>query len=211
MTLRLYSYFRSSAAFRVRIALELKGLAYEIVPVNLLAGEQRAETYRARNPQAMVPALELADGRLLTQSIAILEWLEAAHPRPALLPQDPFERARVRALCDTVACDIHPLNNLRVLHYLEQRLALDKTARDTWYHHWLGEGFAAIEPQLGGASFVHGETPGMAEAFLVPQVYNALRFRFDMAPFPRLSALHARCLALAPFARAHPDAQPDTL
>jgi maleylpyruvate isomerase len=209
MTLRLYSYFRSSAAFRARIALELKGIGYEIAPVNLLAGEQRGAAYRARNPQGMVPALELANGRLLTQSIAILEWLETAYPQPALLPRDPFERARVRALCDVVACDMHPLNNLRVLHYLEHRLALDKATRDTWYHHWLGEGFAAIEPQLGDGPFVSGAVPGMAEAFLVPQVFNALRFRFDMNPFPRISALYERCIALAPFQRAHPDAQPD--
>jgi maleylacetoacetate isomerase len=193
----------------VRIALELKGLGYEIEPVNLLAGEQRGAAYLARNPQGLVPALEFADGRLITQSIAILEWLEAAYPQPALLPQDPLERARVRALCDAVACDIHPLNNLRVLNYLEHRLALDKATRDTWYHHWLGEGFAAIEPQLGDGPFVSGEAPGMAEAFLVPQVFNALRFRFDISPFPRLEALYARCLALEPFRRAHPEAQPD--
>jgi maleylpyruvate isomerase len=209
MTLRLYSYFRSSAAFRVRIALELKGIAYQTVPVNLLEGEQHGAAYRARNPQGLVPALELADGRLLTQSLAILEWLEAAHPQPALLPADAFERARIRALCALVACDIHPLNNLRVLSYLEQRLALDQATRDSWYHHWLGEGFAAIEAQLGEAPFVAGETPGMAEALLVPQVFNAHRFRFDMRPFPRLDALYQRCLVLEPFQRAHPQAQPD--
>jgi maleylpyruvate isomerase len=209
MTLRLYSYFRSSAAYRVRIALELKGVAYRIEPVNLLAGEQRAEAYRALNPQGFVPALALPGGELLTQSSAIIEWLEEAYPAPPLLPADPVARARVRALCGVVACDMHPLNNLRVLNHLEQRLGLDKPARDAWYHHWLGEGFAAIEASIGDAPFVAGEAPGMAECFVVPQVANANRFHFDMAPYPRTRALYERCLALAPFARARPDAQPD--
>jgi maleylpyruvate isomerase len=209
MSLRLYSYFRSSAAFRVRIALELKGLDYAIEPVNLAAGAQREAGFRALNPQGFVPALQLPDGTLLTQSTAIIEWLEEAFPAPALLPADPLGRARIRALCALVACDIHPLNNLRVLNYLEQRLELDKPARDQWYHHWIGEGFAALEPQLGPGPFCAGEAPGMAEAFIVPQVFNAHRFRVDMTPFPRIEALYRRCLALDAFARAHPDGQPD--
>lgn len=207
--LRLHGYYRSSAAFRVRIALNLKGLAYATVPVNLLAGEQRASAYLARNPQGLVPALELSDGTVLTQSPAILEWLEETHPQPPLLPADPLARARVRALCDAVACDIHPLNNLRVLRYLEHTLGGDKAARDAWYRHWVREGFTALEAQIGEGAFCAGDAPGMAEAFLVPQVYNALRFEVDMGEFPRLAALYARCLALRPFGDAHPDAQPD--
>jgi maleylpyruvate isomerase len=209
MTLALYSYFRSSAAFRVRIALELKGISYTIIPVNLLAGEQRSDAYRARNPQGFVPALELPDGSLLTQSTAIIEWLEATQPGPGLLPGSEPEKAHIRAICGVVSCDIHPLNNLRVLQYLEHELSLDKDARNRWYHHWLAEGFAALEPLLPDGEFCAGDAPGMAEAFIVPQVVNAQRFRFDVAAYPRLAALFERCMTLAPFMRAHPDSQPD--
>ncbi len=209
MTLALYSYFRSSAAFRVRIALELKGADYRIIPVNLLAGEQREPAFRARNPQGFVPALELPDGSLLTQSAAIIEWLEATQPGPPLLPATEPERARIRAICGVVACDIHPLNNLRVLQYLEHELAQDKDARNRWYHHWLAEGFMALEPLLPEDGFCSGEAAGMAEAFIVPQVVNAQRFRFAVDPYPRLSALFERCMALDPFVRAHPESQPD--
>lgn len=206
---RLHGYYRSSAAFRVRIALNLKGIAWELAPVNLLAGEQRSAGYLARNPQGLVPALELPDGSVLTQSPAIIEWLEEYRPEPPLLPREPLERARIRAICDAVACDIHPLNNLRVLRYLEHTLGEGKDARDAWYRHWVREGFAALEQQVGNGNFCGGESPGMAEAFLVPQVYNALRFEVDMREFPRIESLYARCLALGPFADAHPDAQPD--
>lgn len=209
MTLVLYSYFRSSAAFRVRIALELKGISYRIVPVNLLAGEQRAEAYRTRNPQGFVPALELPDGSLLTQSGAIIEWLDATQPGPALLPRTEPERAHIRAICGVVACDIHPLNNLRVLHYLEHELGQDKDARTRWYHHWLREGFDALEALLPADGFCAGAAPGMAETFVVPQVVNAQRFRFPMDPYPRTEALFARCMALPEFVRAHPESQPD--
>ena len=209
MSLRLYSYFRSSAAFRVRIALELKGLDYRIESVNLAQGAQREPAWRALNPQGFVPALELPDGSLLTQSPAIIEWLEGEYPQPALLPAAPTARARIRSLCAIVACDIHPLNNLRILNYLERQLGLDRAERDNWYHQWLREGFDAIEARLPGSGFAGGDAPGMAEAFLVPQVYNAQRFHFDMSPYPRLLALYEHCLLLAPFARAHPDAQPD--
>lgn len=209
MTLALYSYFRSSAAFRVRIALELKGIPYRIIPVNLLAGEQRGEVYRARNPQGFVPALELPDGSLLTQSGAIIEWLDATQPGARLLPRTEPERARIRAICGVVACDIHPLNNLRVLHYLENTLSLDKDARNRWYHHWLHEGFAALEALLPDDGFCAAGGPGMAEAFIVPQVVNAQRFRFAMDPYPRTAGIFARCMALEPFVRAHPESQPD--
>ncbi len=209
MTLALYSYFRSSAAFRVRIALELKGVPYRIIPVNLLAGEQRGEAYRALNPQGFVPALELPDGSLLTQSGAIIEWLEATQAGPALLPAAEHDRARIRAICAVVACDIHPLNNLRVLNHLEHELGQDKDARTRWYHHWLAEGFAALEALLPPQGFCSGEAPGMAEAFIVPQVVNAQRFRFAMAPYPRIAALFEQCMLLEAFRRAHPESQPD--
>ncbi len=209
MPMRLYSYFRSSAAFRVRIALELKGIEYQIVPVNLLAGEQRSAAYTARNPQGFVPALETPEGQLITQSGAIIEWLEATQPGPALLPADESSRASIRAICGIVACDIHPLNNLRVLQYLEQELGHDKSTRDRWYHHWLAEGFAALETLLPDTRFCAGEAPGMAEAFVVPQVVNAQRLRFDMMPFVRTLGLFERCMERAAFIRAHPDSQPD--
>ena len=209
MPMRLYSYFRSSAAFRVRIALELKGIEYQIVPVNLLAGEQRSAAYTARNPQGFVPALETPEGQLITQSGAIIEWLDATQPGPALLPADESSRASIRAICGIVACDIHPLNNLRVLQYLEQELGHDKSTRDRWYHHWLAEGFAALETLLPDTRFCAGEAPGMAEAFVVPQVVNAQRLRFDMMPFVRTLGLFERCMERAAFIRAHPDSQPD--
>ena len=209
MPMHLYSYFRSSAAFRVRIALELKGIEYLIVPVNLLAGEQRNAAYKARNPQGFVPALETPEGKLITQSGAIIEWLEATQPGPALLPADEAGRARIRAICGIVACDIHPLNNLRELQYLEQELGHDKSTRDRWYHHWLAEGFAALETLLPDTQFCAGEAPGMAEAFVVPQVVNAQRLRFDMTPFARTLGLFERCMEHAAFVRAHPDSQPD--
>ena len=209
MPMRLYSYFRSSAAFRVRIALELKGIEYQIVPVNLLAGEQRSAAYTARNPQGFVPALETPEGKLITQSGAIIEWLDATQPGPALLPADESSRASIRAICGIVACDIHPLNNLRVLQYLEQELSHDKSTRDRWYHHWLAEGFAALETLLPDTRFCAGEAPGMAEAFGVPQVVNAQRLRFDMTPFVRTLGLFERCMERAAFIRAHPDSQPD--
>ena len=209
MTLRLYSYFRSSAAFRVRIALELKSIPYELIPVNLATGAQQTAEFRALNPQGFVPALALPDGQVLTQSGAIIEWLEETCPEYALLSRDPIRRARIRAMCNVVACDIHPLNNLRVLKYLESELDLDQDTRNTWYLHWLREGFSVIEPQLATEGFADGDAPGLAEVFLVPQVFNALRFRLDMAAYPQLHGLYQRCLALAPFARAHPEAQPD--
>ena len=209
MPMRLYSYFRSSAAFRVRIALELKEIEYQIVPVNLLSGEQRSAAYKARNSQGFVPALETPEGMLITQSGAIIEWLEATQPGPALLPADEASRARIRAICGLVACDIHPLNNLRVLQYLEHELGHDKATRDRWYHHWLAEGFAALEALLPDTHFCAGEAPGMAEAFVVPQVVNAQRLRFDMTPFGRTRGLFDRCMERAAFVRAHPDSQPD--
>jgi maleylacetoacetate isomerase len=202
----LYDYWRSSASYRVRIALGLKGLAYERVPVNLLEGEQQAEAYRARNPQGFVPMLE-ADGLRLTQSLAIVDWLEAAHPEPALYPRDPADRAHVLALALTVACDIHPLNNVRVLRYLSRNLEQPQPARDAWYRHWVAEGLAALEamaaPRAG--RFLFGDAPTLADVCLVPQIYNARRFEVPLDALPTLVRADAEANRNEAFAAAHPD------
>lgn len=206
--MRLYTYFRSTAAFRVRIALNLKGVEYQVVPTNLLQGEHRSEAYLGINPQGLVPALELDDGDVLAQSPAILEWLEEQFPEPALYPAEPGARARMRAVCFHIACDVHPVNNLRVLRYLGDELGVGEQDRTFWYHHWIRLAFAAIEPTVVGP-FHAGSEPSMADVYLIPQVYNALRFHLDMAPFPRLSALNEHALGHPAFAEAHPDRQPD--
>jgi len=205
----LHGYWRSSAAYRVRIALAIKGLAYQQVTHDLRTGEHRAAAYRALNPQARVPTLE-ADGRVLTQSPAILEWLEERWPEPALLPASAADRAAVRAMCATVACDIHPLNNLAVQQGL-RAMGAEEEAVAAWIARWIGEGFAAIEPVVAahGAGFAWGEMPGLADCYLVPQVYNAERFEVDLSPFPALMAAVARARALPAFQAAHPDRQPD--
>ena len=204
--IRLYDYHRSSAAYRVRIALNLKGLAYERIPVNLLEGEQRTEEYRSRNPQAFVPTLE-AGGHRLTQSLAIIDYLESVAPQPPLLPPDPVDRAQVLALALTVACDIHPLNNLRVLKYLSGPLELDQAARDRWYAHWISEGLRALEamaaPRAG--RFLFGDRPGLAEICLVPQLYNARRFNVPVDAYPTLLRADDAANRLDAFAAAHPD------
>lgn len=212
--LTLYSYWRSSAAYRVRIGLNLKGLAYETRPVHLVrdGGEQHAEDYRALNPQELVPML--VDGeRRITQSLAILEYVDEVFPKPALLPADARGRARVRALAMLVACDIHPLNNLRVLQYLKRENALEQQAIDAWVLHWMHEGFAAMEAMLadapGTGAFCHGETPTIADCCLVPQLYNARRFGLDLSPYPTLVRIDANCLALPAFDAARPENQPD--
>lgn len=212
--MKLYTYFRSSAAYRVRIALNMKGLAWEAVPVHLLrnGGEQLSQEYRQVHPGAMVPALD-DDGTILTQSLAIIEYLDEVHPQAALLPADPLGRARVRSLSQTVACDIHPLNNIRVLRYLTHTIGVDEDSRKTWYLHWLKEGFDALEAQLAGSSetgtFCHGETPTMADCCLVPQVFNARRFDLDMAAYPTITRIDEACMTLEPFADAQPARQPD--
>jgi len=206
--MQLYSYFRSSAAYRVRIALNLKGIDHEVIPVNLAAGEQRSDSYRKQNAQGLVPTLVTAN-HTLTQSTAILEWLEEEYPEPALYPPDALQRANVRALCQLVACDIHPLNNLRVLKYLKGELGLDEDAARLWYAHWVIEGFTALENRLPEQAFVNGEAPGMAEIFIVPQVYNAERFAVALGNFPRIRALRDRCDVLPAFQKAQPGAQPD--
>jgi maleylpyruvate isomerase len=209
--LKLYTYFRSSAAFRVRIALNFKGLAWEPAVVWLPDDEQKAGAYRAVNPQGLVPTL-VDGGHRLNQSLAILEYLEETHPEPALLPPDPLGRARVRALCLLVACDIHPLNNLRVLKYLKGTLGQDQTAVDTWYRHWCAEGLGAFERQLadGGTGIhCHGDRVTMADACLVPQVFNAQRFGVDLSAYPTVKRVFDANMALEPFQRAQPSSQPE--
>ena len=212
--MKLHSFFRSSAAYRVRIALNLKGLAYDYLPVHLSrgGGEQHRPEFRKVNPQALVPVLE--DGeRLLAQSLAIIEYLDETRPEPPLLPGTPAERARVRGLAQVIACEIHPLNNLRVLNYLTGAAKLTDDAKNAWYHHWIAEGFQALEARLAGdpatGRFCHGDTPGLADCCLVPQVANARRFKCDLAPYPTLVAIDAGCRALDAFQRALPERQPD--
>lgn len=211
--MKLYGYFRSSAAFRVRIALNLKGLAPEHAFIHLRRGEQREAAYAAINPQKFVPVLETDEGALLTQSLAIIEYLDEVHPHPALLPSDPADRARVRALALAIACDIHPLNNTRVLRHLGTVLGLDETATNTWYRHWIAEGFTALEAMLAGdprtGRFCHGDQPTLADVMLVPQVYNAERFACDLAPYPTIVRLATAARALPAFADAVPERQPD--
>lgn len=212
--MKLYTYFRSSAAYRVRIALNLKGLPYEAVPVHLLrsGGEQLQPAYRAVNPAALIPSLE-DEGATLTQSVAIIEYLDETHPPVPLLPSDPLGRARVRALALTVACDIHPLGNLRVLKYLVHQLKVGDEAKAEWSKHWISEGFTALEAMLAGSPstgrFCHGDTPTLADCCLVPQVFNALRFEVDMTRFPTIARIHAACSELEAFIAAHPSKQPD--
>jgi len=207
----LYTYFRSSAAYRVRIALNIKGLEAEQRFVHLRRGEQRAPGYLASNPQGLVPMLEVGDRRL-TQSLAIIEYLDEKHPLPPLLPQGPEDRAWVRSVALAIACDIHPINNLRVLSYLSRTLAIDEPRRDEWYRHWVREGFVALEKQLGeraAGAFCLGDAPTLADVCLVPQVANARRLSLDLEPFPRIRAVNDACLALPAFDAARPERQPD--
>jgi maleylacetoacetate isomerase len=212
--MKLYTFFRSSAAYRVRIALNLKGLAYEAVPVHLSrgGGEQHAPAYRKLNPQSLVPVLQ--DGeRALAQSLAIMEYLEEVYPLPPLLPKNPAARARVRSLALAIACEIHPLNNLRVLNYLSRPLGLGDDAKRTWYHHWIALGLGALEARLTGnpetGSYCHGDAPGLADCCLVPQLANAYRFKCDVSPYPTLLRIEKNCQTLDAFQRAAPDQQPD--
>lgn len=213
--LELFSYWRSSAAYRVRIGLHLKALAYLAHPVHLVrdGGEQNGEAYQALNPQGLVPLLvdEENGGAPIAQSLAIIEYLEEIFPVPAILPADPVERAQVRAVALHLACDVHPLNNLRVLQYLGRELGVDDAAKNAWYQHWVAAGLAAVEQGLAayGDTFSLGTRPGYLEACLIPQVYNARRFDCDLDAYPRILALTARCEALEAFRHAAPDAQPD--
>ena len=210
--MKLYTYFRSSAAFRVRIALNLKGIDYESVPVDLRPAAHRQQDYLALNPQGLIPAL--ADGgTVISQSLAVIEYLEESHPSPALLPRSPPDRARVRSLALAVACDIHPLNNLRVLNYLRSQLGQDEAAVDTWYRHWVAEGFHSLEEEArrasGDSRHMFGTEVTLADICLVPQMFNARRFKCNVEPFPTLRAICAHLETLPAFARAAPNAQPD--
>ncbi len=209
--LTLYTYFRSSAAFRVRIALNVKGITWQPTAVSLPQGKHREDNYREINPQALLPTLVDGDLRL-NQSLAIIEYLDEVHPGPRLLPADPAGRARVRAIAQLVACEIHPLNNLRVLQHLKREIGLDQPRIDQWYRHWCHEGLSALERQLGdGGSgrFCHGDTLTMADCCLVPQIFNAQRFDTDLTPFPATMRIFAACMALEPVQRAQPSAQAD--
>lgn len=201
----LHDYFRSSASYRVRIALNLKGVDYRAVPTSLLVGDQRSDAYLAMNPQGMVPTLEV-DGLVLTQSFAIIDWLDRAYPDPPLIPDEPVARAAALSMTMAVACDIHPLNNLRVLKYLTVDLGLREDIRDRWYRHWIAEGFAALEAMAAGSGpFLGGDAPNIADIFLVPQMANARRFDVLLAPYPTLVACETNAVALEAFAAAAPD------
>ena len=210
--MQLYTYFRSSAAWRVRIALALKGLPWEAAYIHLLkdGGEQNAPAYRAKNPAGLVPMLEMEEGRRITQSLAIIEWLEETHPLPALLPREPLARAHVRAIAFAIACDIHPLNNLRVLRYLAHTLHQEQAARDTWYRHWVAEGLRGVEAMLDAKGpFCQGSAPTLADTCLVPQIANARRLRCRLDAYPRIVRAEAAALALPAFRDTAPDRQPD--
>jgi maleylpyruvate isomerase len=208
---KLYTYFRSSAAYRVRIALNLKALPYEMVTIHLTkdGGQQHKPEFHALNPQERVPALVLSSGEVLTQSLAIIEYLDEIEPEPPLLPADALERAKVRAIAQAVACDIHPLNNLIALQYLKRALKHEQADIDTWYHHWVIEGFKAIEAMIRPAPYACGAHVTLADVCLIPQVFNARRLKVPLDAFPRIVAVETACLKLPAFDRARPENQPD--
>lgn len=212
--LKLYTLYRSSAAYRVRIALNLKKLPYESIPKALVKGEHRTPEYLAVNPQGLIPAIEI-DGVVLSQSLAIIEYLNELHPEPPLLPATPVERAHVRSLALAVACDIHPLNNLRVLNYLRDPLGQDDDRVNAWYRHWIEEGFKGLEVELGRYSkqrrYCYCDAVSLADVCLVPQVFNARRFKVDLTPFPTIAAISTHLESLPEFAAARPEVQPDAV
>jgi maleylacetoacetate isomerase len=208
---KLYTYFRSSAAYRARIALNLKGLAYETAAIHLVkdGGRQYTPEFRAINPQMRVPALEIADGTVLLQSLAIIEYLDEIHPEPPFLPKDPVARAQVRAVAQIIACDIHPLNNTSPLNYLRKHLKVDEAAVNAWYAHWVIAGFDAIEPLIKATPYSFGTTVTLADISLVPQVFNARRFKVPLDRYPKIIAVEAACQELPAFKNALPENQPD--
>lgn len=213
--MKYYGYFRSSAAYRLRIAFGLKGLSPDFIPVHLTrdGGQQKADAYRSVNPQALVPSLVTDDGDVLTQSPAILEWLDETYPDVPLLPADPIARAHVRAFAQVICCDIHPLQNLRVLQYLRTTYGQDQAGVDAWCRRWLGDGLSACEALVARGTehrFCFGDTPGLADVCLVPQLFSADRFGVDLSAMPRLRAILAECETLPAFTSAHPSRQPDT-
>lgn len=209
--MKLYSYFRSSAAYRVRIALNLKGLPYEMDFVHLTkdGGRQHSAEFNAINPAKLVPALRLDSGDVLTQSLAIIDYLDETHPQPPLLPVDPVQRAKVRAVALTIACDIHPIDNLRVLQYLKRTLKHEQSDIDAWYHHWIIQGFNAIEAAIAPGPYCFGAQVTLADVCLVPQVFNARRLNVPLEAFPKIVAVESACLKLAAFDKARPENQPD--
>jgi maleylacetoacetate isomerase len=209
--MKLYSYFRSSASFRVRIALELKGLSYDYIAVQIVKGEHKKAPYAKLSADTLVPLLEV-DGQRLSQSMAIIEYLDETHPAPALLPADAPGRARVRALAQSICCEIHPLNNLRVLKYLVREIKIDEEAKNAWYRHWCREGLEAFERQLSQvpeSTYCHGDSPTLADCCLVPQIFNARRVDTDFEGLPRTMAAYDACMALPAFQKAQPSACPD--
>jgi maleylacetoacetate isomerase len=210
--MELYSFFRSSAAYRVRIGLNLKRVRYDTHPINLTkdGGENRKLTYRVVNPQGKVPTLRLDDGRVLVQSLAILEYLDETMPNPPFLPRDPFERALVRGVANIIACDIHPLNNLAVQNHIRDQFGADPEGLERWCQHWIAEGFRAIESLIEGEIYCFGDQVTLADILLVPQVFNARRVKADLSAFPKIVAVDKRARELEAFAKAHPMVQPDT-
>ena len=209
--MKLYSYFRSSAAYRVRIALNLKGVTAEQISIHLTkdGGRQHAAEYRAVNPQRRVPTLVLDNGEVLMQSPAIIEYLDEVHPTPPLLPKDPVARAKIRAFAAIIGCDIHPLNNLAPLQYLRRELKHEQPAIDAWYHHWIAEGFTALETMIGSGPYCFGSEVTLADVYLVPQMYNARRLKTPLDKFPKLVAADTALLKLSAFDKARPENQPD--
>lgn len=210
-TFKLYNHFRSSASYRVRIALHLKNLPYEYISVHLLNGEQRQAQFAALNPEKLVPVLKTGDD-LISQSLAIIEYLEDVAPTPALLPRDPIARAKVRAFALAIACDVHPLNNLRVLQYITKDMGQTDAVKDEWYRHWIAEGLSPLEQLMAArptqSAFCFGDQPGLADVCLIPQLFNARRTHCDVSPYPTLLNIEANCLAHEAFKRAAPDKQP---
>ncbi len=210
--MKLYSYWRSSAAYRLRIALNLKGLEADYCAINLLQGEHKSEAYLARNPAGLVPTLELDDGQCLTQSLAIIQWLDTEHPEPALLPADSLERARVLSMAYTVACEIHPLNNMAILNYLKAEYDADQTRLNHWMHTWLDRGFTTLETEIAAAPYCYGDVVTLADVLLVPMVYNALRFDYPLAEKqPKVLSVWQACNQLEAFVEAQPERQPDAV
>src|SRR6266568_6763023 len=211
--MKLYGYFRSSAAFRVRIALNLKGIDYEQASIHLRKNQQSAPDYLELNPQALVPTLEDAGHLVLSQSLAIIEYLDETRPQAPLLPKTPLERARVRSLAQAIACDIHPIDNLRVLRYLADPLGHDEATIGRWFNHWIAKGFQALEAFLAEddqtGAFCHGDAPGLADICLVPQVFNARRYKLDLAPYKTIARVFETCMAKDAFEKARPENQPD--
>jgi maleylacetoacetate isomerase len=208
---KLYTYFRSSAAYRVRIALNLKGLSYDMAPIHLTkdGGQHRKPEFRSVNPHMRVPALEISGGQVLTQSLAIIEYLDEVYPDPAFLPADAVERAKVRAISQIVACDIHPLNNLVALQYLKRTLKHEQPEIDAWYHHWVIEGFNAIEAMISPGPYTCGSSVSLADICLIPQVFNARRLKVPLDNYPKIVSVEAACQKLPAFDKARPENQPD--